>query len=238
MIIWKGYDGSSIIGHRAFKHYLTARGKAVEKINDLIERRPMNNLGLILWGVGSHGGGPSRIDLENINELKESLDGCEIIHSIPENYFQELKEKGDTLSEYTKDINPWAVGCYTSQIRIKQKHRLLENELDMTEKMLSSAALQKELSYPANVIHEALCNLMTSEFHDILLGSSIEPVEEASLRLLDHGIEIISRLNARAFFSLASGRNKALDGEIPILIYNPHPYKVNGIFECEFQIAD
>lgn len=33
-----------------------------------------------------------------------------------------------------KDLNYWAVGCYTSQIRIKQKHRELEGELCVTEK--------------------------------------------------------------------------------------------------------
>ena len=37
-----------------------------------------------------------------------------------------------------RDLNAWAVGCYTSQIRIKQKHRQLEGELlvPTTVKML------------------------------------------------------------------------------------------------------
>ena len=33
------------------------------------------------------------------------------------------------LPRTSGDLNPWAVGCYTSQVRIKQKHRRLENEL-------------------------------------------------------------------------------------------------------------
>jgi len=79
---------------------------------------------------------------------------------------------------------------------------------------------------------------MVSEFHDILPGSSIQPVEEGALRLLAHGLEIVSRLKAKAFFALAGGQAKAEDDEIPIMVYNPHPFKVKGIFECEFQLPD
>ncbi len=42
---------------------------------------------------------------------------------------------------------PWAVGCYTSQVRIKQRHRAL-NALYATEKMASVAAIQGFLPYP------------------------------------------------------------------------------------------
>lgn len=31
---------------------------------------------------------------------------------------------------------------------------------------------------------------------------------------------------------------EARAGEFPILVYNPHPYKVDGIFECEFNLED
>jgi alpha-mannosidase len=59
-----------------------------------------------------------------------------------------------------------------------------------------------------------------------------------ALRLMDHGLEVLSRLKARAFFSLAQGQPPAPDGEIPILVYNPHPYPVSAVVECEFQLAD
>ena len=40
------------------------------------------------------------------------------------------------------------------------------------------------------------------------------------------------------FSRYAAARRKAAENEIPILIYNPHPYPVAGIFECEFQLPD
>lgn len=235
---WIGYDGSEIIGHRAFDSYFSVRGTAHNKVASWIKEHPEMTSGLILWGVGNHGGGPSRIDLENLKKLMEETKEYSIIHSFPEKYFKEIKEKGTELIRHEKDLNPWAVGCYTSQVRIKQKHRLLENEYYMLEKMMSSAAIQGYLKYPKSEMDQALYDLMVSEFHDILPGSSIQPVEDTSIRLMDHGLEVISRLKARAFFALASGQNKAKEGEIPVLVYNPHPYKVKGIFECEFQLPD
>jgi len=59
-----------------------------------------------------------------------------------------------------------------------------------------------------------------------------------SLRVLDHGLEIVSRARARAFFALAAGQPKAKEGEIPVLVYNPHPFKVRATVECEFMLAD
>ena len=65
------------------------------------------------------------------------------------------------------------------------------------------------MDYPHEQIQQALCDLMTAQFHDILPGSSIQPAEEASLWMLDHGLEIISRLKTRTFFTLANGKSCA-----------------------------
>lgn len=235
---WIGYDGSEVIGHRSLEWYNSGKGKAAEKVLDWIDKNACNDEELVLWGIGNHGGGPSRIDLDNLKELMGSENRYNIIHSTPEQYFSDLRKNGREIPRHEGDLNSWAPGCYTSQIRIKQKHRLLENEFYMLEKMISSAVMQGLMEYPQKELHEIQCDLAMSEFHDILPGSSIQPVEENSIRLMDHALETISRLKARAFFALSRGQDKGTEDEIPILIYNPHPYEVEGIFECEFQPAN
>jgi len=235
---WIGYDGSEVLAHRAFDYYNSELGAAARKVRKWLDRHEEKTVGLLLWGVGNHGGGPSREDIRQLNALAEETTARSVVHSTPEAYFAELRSKVDTqhLPRHEQGLNPHAVGCYTSQIRIKQKHRLLENELYVTEKMLSAAALQGLLDYPSKPLLEASQDLMTAQFHDILPGSSVETVEESSLRILDHGLEIVSRLKAKAFFALAAGQPAAEADEFPILLYNPHPYPVTGIFECEFQL--
>ncbi|MBI5093896.1 MAG: alpha-mannosidase [Candidatus Hydrogenedentes bacterium] len=235
---WVGFDGSEITGHRASTFYNNSLGKAREKIENWMNTYAGKQVGIVLWGIGNHGGGPSRIDLERLAELQAECAEYQILHSTPENYFRELRASGATLPRHETDINPWGPGCYTSQVRIKQKHRLLENMLYQTEKMLANAALQGLVEYPREDLAEALRDLLVAEFHDILPGSSIQPVEEMGFRLMDHGLEILSRIRARAFFALASGQPKANEGEIPILVYSPHPFPVRAVVECEFQLQD
>jgi len=235
--LWEGYDGSRILGVRSPSHYNSPLGKAADKVGQFLGREGDGPV-LVLWGVGNHGGGPSRKDLRDLAKLIAETDSAEIAHSTPETYFAEIAERAQDLPVHRSDINPWAVGCYTSQVRIKQKHRLLENELFATEKMVSAAWAAGRMRYPRDELAEAMRALATSEFHDVLPGSSIQPVEDTSLRLLDHGLELVSRAKARAFFALAQGSPKATDGEIPVLVYNPHPFPVDATVECEFQLAD
>lgn len=236
--LWVGFDGSEVAAHKIWNGYNSHIGEADKKVTKWMEENKDKMLGMVTWGVGNHGGGPSKQDLNNIEKLIRKTKSCKIMHSTPEKYFKELAESGASLPRYESDLNPWSIGCYTSQILIKQRHRRLENELFMVEKMLSSASVQGYMTYPQNELEEALNDLLTSEFHDILPGTSVQSVEEDSLRFIDHGLEIASRLRARAFFALSSGQEKAQEGQIPIMVYNPHPYKVKGIFECEFMLPD
>lgn len=233
--IWVGYDGSEILAHRAPDHYNSVRGKARERVEKWMAENPEQKTGLLLWGIGNHGGGPSREDLEQLRALISEDSGWNVLHGIPEDYFETLKPKESQLLRHNQDLNPWAVGCYTTMTLIKQKHRRLENTYYLTEKMVTHAFLQGLMNYPRRELREALKDLLFCEFHDILPGTSITQVEAYALQRMDHGLEILSRLKAHAFFALVQNEPEAKDGEFPIFVYNPHPYPVNGTLICEFQ---
>ena len=233
--IWEGYDGSEILAHRARYHYNSDKGKARQCIEQWINENKEQDLGMLLWGIGNHGGGASREDLEQIRELISEKSGWEIRHGKPEDYFDTLGSRVDELPRYAQDLNPWAVGCYTTMALIKQNHRKLENTYFLTEKMVAHASLLDLMEYPREELQKALEDLLFCEFHDILPGSSISEVEASAIQRMDHALEILSRLKARAFFALVRGEDKAKEGEFPVFIYNPHPYPVKEIVSCEFQ---
>jgi alpha-mannosidase len=235
--LWVGYDGSTIRAQR-INGYASGLGHAREKMEAWLGENPDQPCGLVLWGVGNHGGGPSRQDLRDLRALMTERKDLKITHSTPEGYWQDVAERDLPLPRHERDLNPWAIGCYTSQVRIKQHHRRLENELYALEKMATGASLQGLMAYPAEELDAAFSDLLTCEFHDVLPGSSIQSVEEMSLRVMDHGLELASRAKARTFFALASGQPAARPGEIPLLVYNPHPYRVRAVVECEFMLAD
>ncbi len=235
--VWVGFDGSKILARRFAGWYSTALGKSKAQIQERIDSSP-NAVEAVLWGVGNHGGGPSRKDLADINKMIKKSKDIEILHSTPENYFKDIAKKADKLPCRANDLNSWAIGCYTSMIRIKQKQRQLENELYLTEKMAVCAAANGLMDYPQEDFCSAEQDLLYAQFHDILPGSSIQPAEEAALNLLGHGLEIVSRTKMRCFFALASGQKRAPEGRIPILVYNPYPYKIKRTVECEFNLPD
>jgi len=157
------------------------------------------------------------------------------VHSTPESYFADLREHGPTLPRHRGDLNPWAVGCYTSMMRIKRLHRRLENELYSAEKFAATAWAAGLLRYPGAEIADATRAMLANEFHDILPGTSIPSVEESVLAELGHGLTIVSRVKTRAFFALTAGQRKGKEGSYPILVYNHHPFPVETIVECELQ---
>lgn len=231
---WRGFDGSEILAHKLYGGYNSAKGAADAKIRDYIEKYPERENGLVTWGVGNHGGGASRIDLERLEELRVALKDCNVIHSTPEEYFK--TENLADVSTISNSLRPSFVGCYTSMVKIKQQHRKLENLIYMGEKMLTHAHMCHGMAYPNAEITTALECLMFCQFHDILPGTMIKPAEDDSHQMLSHGCDVMNRVLAKAFFYLAANQKKALEGEIPILVYNPHPYPIKAVVECEFQL--
>ena len=46
-----------------------------------------------------------------------------------------------------------------------------------------------------------LKDILSAQFHDMLPGTSVLPVEKAGMRMLDHALEILSRIKEKAFLS-------------------------------------
>ncbi len=231
--IWEGFAGASLLVHRSDENYNSVWGHAAEELKSFLKEKQGEEVTLFLWGVGDHGGGPSRKDLSDLAQSINSSEDYHILHSTPEAYFEELALSKPELKKVASGLNPVAQGCYTSQIRIKQKHRLLENELYSAEKMAAAAELIYGRAYPKAVFDETVRTLLFSEFHDALPGSGSPYVEEDTLRLLDHGLELLSREKHSAALALASTQPRVKEGSSAVLFYNPHPYDITGVFVCE-----
>ncbi len=231
--IWKGYDSSEIIGFKLFGAYSNPFGDAHKKINEFLETHNDFENALLVWGVGNHGGGASRVDLKNIDEImKREKNETEIVHSTPEDYFSSLKKDG--LRVVDKSLKHSMRGCYTTMVRIKNEHRTLEGLLTRAEKML----VHSGVAYDEALLQKAEDALLLNEFHDILPGTMIKKAEGDALHSFGFAREIVEHLSAKAFFALSSGQKKARDGEIPIMVYNPHPYPIETDVEVEFQPAN
>ena len=236
--VWIGYDGSEILCSRPRLWYNSLLGQAGAKLKTQLEEVPSLGVTMMLWGVGNHGGGPSRKDIQEINRIAAGEKNWKILHSTPEAYFKDLKQRKHELVRWSQDINSWGVGCYTSMIRVKQGYRALENALFMVEKMASTATVQGLMPYPRAQLKDAEEDMLWTAFHDVISGASIGTIEQHSLQKIGHGMEVLSQIRARAFFCLISGQPKAKPDTFPIFVYNPHPWEVETLVTGDLNIPD
>lgn len=234
--IWDGFADTSVVAHCIYGGYNTLKGEAADKVRRCLEECKDEDTVFLTWGIGNHGGGPSKIDLEEINKVIAENDETEIIHSTPDDYFKEISKSN--LPHVASSLEHVMVGCYTSMVRIKKSNRELENKLAVATKMAVYANLSRDMEYPEEDIEDIKKTLAYSQFHDILPGSCIKPAEDDALRQMSYGLEKCDKIIAKAFFKLAKGQKVVENGEIPIMIYNPHPYKVKDTFSVEFMLQN
>ena len=235
---WIGLDGSSVTGVRSedVTIYCSALGMAVNDIKRKMIPWAEEEVGLALWGVGNHGGGPSRKDLAEIKQWQEEMkkEGVDVYHSTPERLIEALQPKED----YDNALQPILVKCYSSDSRIKQKHAELENKLLFTEKICVMAQKELGVNYPSDLIDEAQKCMAAIQFHDVLSGTSVRIGEESSLRKAEYALELLDKAFTKAFMALLNEYEKVTPDTYPLFVYNPHPYEYEGDVEGEFFMLD
>ena len=244
---WTSPDGSSILVSNSAS-YSSPLGGAAEKIvretNGLAvgmlgaeidgaeKQKTVECVDYVLWGVGNHGGGPSRKDLRDIKNLK--IEGVDIIHSTPENLFS---DKIQVDGEMTSSLVTCMPGCYSSMAKVKQAYRRTENLLYATEKMLSAAILAGFVP-DLKELEEAEKKLLLASFHDILPGTCIEDGEREGLGLLAASEKTLKDYRTSAFLHLVINQPSAQEGEFPIFVFNYQPVETTSLIEAEFTLAD
>ncbi len=227
--LWKGYDGSVVKASRCSR-YGSYLGMSVKKINDDIIGYKDYDCVLSTWGVGNHGGGPSRIDLNNINHaVKHEWSDIDVIHSNADSFFDSINPD----SVFEKSLISCMVGCYTSMLKIKQQHRQLERDLFFTEKICSIASMNGDFIYPSRLIRESIEDMLNVEFHDTLSGTIIKDAEESALQYIAHARRNLNEARANAFFSLLKGEEIALPNTYPVFVFNPTSYEDEQYVETE-----
>lgn len=228
--IWRGYDGSEVLGHNVYGTYNSPKGRVLERVIDM--QNNLNDRCLLCWGIGDHGGGPSEEDWKALCEYQTDHPEVKMLTVGCEEYFGGVEK--ESLRVVAESLVHCMVGCYTSMVRIKQKHRQLENELLICEKMLAAS----EVSYDEKEMQKAEKALLFSEFHDSLPGTMVKKAEEDMLRQMDYGREILAQNCAKAFFKICEGQKAGKRGEIPVLVFNPNPYRITQEVEVEFQLEE
>jgi alpha-mannosidase len=233
---WKDRSGNEVLACRP-DSYGTNSIPAYTKLQQWMAKNAGKPDAVFLWGIGNHGGGPSRRDWEGIKKYAREHRQFKLIHSTPEAYFRFVKKHGEILPVVTGEIERIHQGCYTSMARLKRAHRLNENLMSATERMATMAWWLNKSEYPAKELAAAWRDILFTEFHDVLAGSSIQSVEKDSLIQMGHCTEILCRIKLKTFIRLIHGEPAAGKETVPVFVWNPHGYEIAVDLECNFNYS-
>ncbi|SDX67632.1 alpha-mannosidase [Paenibacillus sp. CF384] len=187
---WEGPSGKSVIVYRELTWYNDfVRPVFTSYVPDICRRTGLNSY-LYVYGVGDHGGGPTRRDLNRLRAMQEWPICPTIRFGGYADYFKEAERIKDQLPVVKGELNVVFTGCYTSQTRIKNANRVSEATLNEAELFSSVAAAAHGAGYPGAAYEEAWRGVMFNQFHDILPGSGVIETREHALGLFQNTMAI------------------------------------------------
>ncbi|MBQ4575719.1 MAG: alpha-mannosidase [Clostridia bacterium] len=170
---------------------------------DIVGKYDFNTV-LRLYGVGDHGGGPTRRDVENIMDMNSWPLYPKLTFGTIHGFFGRLEKVRDTLPTLDRELNFVFTGCYTSQSRIKMSNRISEDRIYESE-FLSAAANKLADGTKKNGLYEdAWRNILFNHFHDILPGSGIIETREYALGQSQVALANINTNANTAMYDLAA----------------------------------
>lgn len=231
---WESDDGSRVLTFRILYEYLSW-GKELDYHIERCGKEINSNITEIMcfYGVGNHGGGPTKENIESIKRNAKEKKDYQIIFSTPNRYFESVAKNKDTYPVVHGELLHHAAGCYSAHSLIKKLNRTAENRLIAAEMFSTIADIYSKQNYPDN-FDRAWKNVLFNQFHDILAGTSIESAYEDAMYSQGEAIHIADTNlnNAVQSISWKIGIKQEEDMK-PIVVFNPHGSAVKANIEVE-----
>jgi len=220
---WEADDGSRVLTYEIPFEY----GTWVEELKDHVTRcaaeiRAPYDEGMCFYGVGNHGGGPTRQNLDSLHRLQADPNLPEITFSSPEAFFDSVAGKSSLpIPVVHSDLQRHAMGCYAAHSGIKQWNRRAEHRLVTAEKWSLLANWVNNQPYPS--FEQAWKSVLFSQFHDILAGTSLEVAYDDARNSFGEALAIADRALNNAVQSFAwNAHIEPEDDMRPIIVVNLH----------------
>ncbi len=211
---WDSCDGSRVLTYRISGGYATSGSDSLDKkINDHKHRAAADGHGMMLfYGVGNHGGGPTRGDIEHLKE-KMKTDGFEELKfSDPDDFFREMLVTPLDIPVWTDELQHHASGCYSATSLVKQLNRKAENRLASAEKFNTVAVKAANAKAKTKEFAKAWERVCFNQFHDILCGCSIMEAYEDVKESEGYALDVASRIYNSAVIRIARKIDTWIDG--------------------------
>jgi alpha-mannosidase len=246
MFTWESLDGTRIPTFRipAESGYGANSAEDISRTRDFSEKlmAEENHGMMIFYGVGNHGGGPTRRCIEYL-ESRLKKDGYhDMIFSSPDAFFEAHCLEKVELPIWKDDLQHHASGCYSATSLVKQLNRRLENSLYFSEAFATVASKTAGMRDRTEDFKEAWRDVCFNQFHDIICGCSIMEAYDDVNAAMGHALTISDRIQNEAFLRIARRIDTWIDGvsdpvcEVrghscgkfprPVVVFNPLSFPI------------
>ena len=248
MFMWESLDGTQIPTFHIpdASGYGSGNAEAINRSRDLAEKL-INEEGhgmMIFYGVGNHGGGPTRGLIEYVQTQLKRDGYHDMVFSSPDAFFEAHCLEKVELSVWKDDLQHHASGCYSATSLVKQLNRKLENSLYFSEAFATVASKTAGMRDRTEDFKEAWLDVCFNQFHDILCGCSIMEAYDDVNASMGHALTISDRIQNEAFLRTARRIDTWIDGvsdpvcEVrghscgkfprPVVVFNPLSFPVKA----------
>jgi alpha-mannosidase len=223
---WESPDGSRLLTY--FPHTYNGTTEPVGLANDVAIYAPTTHFPEImqLYGVGDHGGGPTREELDEAVRLEQpSTVFPKVEFSTARSFFNDVEA---SLKNTDLKLPVWKSelyledhrGCYTTQSETKKQIRHNEEQLLTAEKFSALSFLESRHPY-SNVDFEGIWKkVLFDNFHDIMPGSGVSNNYVDALRNLNEASLASEKILDGSLDSLAERVDTTGRG-VPVVVFNP-----------------
>jgi len=260
---WESPDGSKVLTY--FPHdYANDNLNPVRLARDftIAQKQATGLPGILdLYGIGDHGGGPTRAILdEGFHWAAPGHVMPKIEFGTAQPYFTALEKQiapdspvwnyASIAKGYTAppavagkvNIPTWKSELYfeyhrgvmTTQANHKRNMREAEEQVLNAEKWASLAWLDGR-SYPAKELTEDWKKVLFNQFHDTAAGSGIGRIYKDAQKDYDVVRWSTNEIDAAALGAVGEGVNTAGNG-VPVVVYNPLGWERSGDVTVEIQL--
>ena len=192
---------------------------------------------MYLYGVGDHGGGPTRVDLDTaVRWQKPDVVYPKLEFSTAASFLNNLTKNESSLNLPVWDGELYFQfhrGVQTTQSETKRGNRKAEVALLTAEKLASIGTLFGQ-PFPQADFDSSWKKVLFNQFHDVLPGSGIAINYVDAARKFAEVQRFSSDATSTALNELAARVKTEADG-VSVLVFNPLSWERTGMVEVETQ---
>lgn len=243
---WRAPDGSEVLTYRIPYEYCSGRAALRQNVDRLLCELKDGPASLMLfYGVGNHGGGPTKENLNSIHEMDAEPELPHLKMSRVDSFFNDIRS--GVYPVVQDDLQHHASGCYSVNSKVKKDNMTAEQALLAAERWSAITAAIGRLVYPDEAFLRGWHETLFNQFHDTLAGTSIPTAYDDAAMGYGEAKNISARALNNALQAISWDIDIPLDTAMkPIVVFNPHMWEavmpveleVRGLTNDHFRLED